>query len=62
MKQNEISIVKSKCPADGETKREYIKDLIYKLNKENHKVRESIFGAITRMPEWQVESMDENKD
>ena len=45
MKQNEISIVKSKCPADGETKREYIKDLIYKLNKENHKVRESILNS-----------------
>ena len=52
MKQNEISVVKSTCPADGETKREYIKDLIYKLNKENHKVRESIFGAITRMDDW----------
>ena len=52
MKQNEINVVKSTCPADGETKREYIKDLIYKLNKENHKVRESIFGAITRMDDW----------
>ena len=62
MKQNEISIVKSKCPADGETKREYIKDLIYKLNKENHKVRESIFGAITRMPEWQVDSFSKESE
>jgi tRNA(Ile)-lysidine synthase TilS/MesJ len=55
MKQNEVSVVKSTCPADGETKREYIKDLIYKLNKENHKVRESIFGAITRMDDWKKE-------
>jgi len=61
MKQNEISVVKSTCPADGETKREYIKDLIYKLNKENHKVRESIFGAITRMPEWDNQPFDETK-
>ena len=61
MKQNEISVVKSTCPADGETKREYIKDLIYKLNKENHKVRESIFGAITRMDEWKKESGVDNK-
>jgi len=56
MKQNEISVVKSTCPADGETKREYIKDLIYKLNKENHKVRESIFGAITRMDDWKKDN------
>lgn len=55
IKQNEIAVVKSTCPADGETKREYIKDLIYKLNKENHKVRESIFGAITRMEDWKID-------
>lgn len=62
MKQNEISVVKSTCPADGETKREYIKDLIYKLNKENHKVRESIFGAITRMPEWEIDSFEKESE
>lgn len=61
MKQNEIDVVKSTCPADGETKREYIKDLIYKLNKENHKVRESIFGAIKRMDEWNIQPFDETK-
>jgi tRNA(Ile)-lysidine synthase TilS/MesJ len=52
IKKNEVQIVKNNCPANGETKRQYIKDLIYKLNKENHKVRESIFGAITRMDDW----------
>jgi len=52
VKKNDVKIVKNNCPANGETKRQYIKDLIYKLNKENHKVRESIFGAITRSEEW----------
>ena len=51
--KNEITPVKNNCPANGETKRQYMKDLIYKLNKENYKSRESIFGAITRSPEWE---------
>lgn len=39
-------VVKSPCPADGHTKREYIKSLLRRLNKENPGVKERMFTAI----------------
>lgn len=47
-----IQIVKNNCPANGETKRQYVKDLLNNLSKENTGVKESIFGAIKRSEEW----------
>ena len=41
-----LPVVKSKCPVDGYTKREYVKDLLKKLNKENPGVTERMFSAI----------------
>lgn len=41
-----IPVVKSPCPADGNTKREYIKQLLKKLNQENPGVKERMFTAI----------------
>lgn len=52
MKKYELQTVKTKCPIDGETKRQYMKDLIRKLEKENTGVRESLFGAICRSEVW----------
>ncbi len=43
----EIPVVKSPCPADGYTKREYIKQLLRQLNIENPGVKERMFAAIT---------------
>lgn len=43
----EIPVVKSPCPADGHTKREYIKQLLRQLNLENPGVKERMFAAIT---------------
>lgn len=43
----EIPVVKSPCPADGHTKREYIKQLLRRLNLENPGVKERMFAAIT---------------
>lgn len=43
----EIPVVKSPCPADGHTKREYIKQLLRQLNLENPGVKERLFAAIT---------------
>lgn len=43
----EIPVVKSPCPADGHTKREYIKQLLKQLNLENPGVKERMFAAIT---------------
>ncbi len=42
----ELPVVKSPCPADGNTKREYIKQLLRQLNLENPGVKERMFTAI----------------
>lgn len=44
--KHQIPVVKSPCPADGHTKREYIKDLLKQLNYENPGVKEKMFTAI----------------
>lgn len=41
-----VPVVKSPCPADGHTKREYIKQLVRQLNLENPGVKERMFTAI----------------
>lgn len=41
-----LPVVKSKCPVDGYTKRQYAKDLVRQLNLENPGVRERLFHAI----------------
>ena len=42
----EVPVVKSPCPADGYTKREYTKQLLRQLNLENPGVKERMFTAI----------------
>lgn len=42
----DLPVIKSPCPADGNTKREYTKNLIRQLTKENKGVRERMFHAI----------------
>ena len=41
-----VPVVKSPCPADGHTKREYIKNLLRQINLENPGVKERMFTAI----------------
>lgn len=43
----QVPVVKSPCPADGYTKREYVKQLLKQLNKENPGVKERMFTAIS---------------
>lgn len=45
-----LPIVHNPCPADGNTKRQEVKDLLRTLEKDNHGLRERIFGAIQRYP------------
>ena len=45
-----LPIVHNPCPADGNTKRQEIKELLQSLEKENRGLRERIFGAIQRYP------------
>ncbi len=42
----DIPVVKSACPADGYTKRQYVNDLINDINKEAPGVRNRMFTAI----------------
>lgn len=42
----QVPVVKSPCPADGHTKREYVKGLLRGLNQDNPGVKERMFTAI----------------
>lgn len=44
--KNNLPVVKSPCPADKVTKREYVKDLLKDLNKDNPGVKNRMFTAI----------------
>ena len=46
--KTELPIVKSTCPADGETEREEMKKLLAALERQNKGLRYRIFGAIQR--------------
>ncbi len=46
--KSELPIVKSVCPADGNTEREEMKKLLQRLERENKGLRYRIFGAIQR--------------
>lgn len=50
----DVPVVKSPCPADGHTKREYIKQLLRKLNLDNPGVKNRMFTAImnSNMDGW----------
>lgn len=41
-----LPVAKNPCPADGHTKREYVKNLIETINHENPGVKERMFSAI----------------
>ena len=51
-----VPVVKSPCPADGHTKREYIKQLLRNINLENPGVKERMFTAIRSgvLKEWYI--------
>lgn len=54
VKQNHLPVAKSPCPADGHTKREYVKQLLKQLTAENPGVKERMFTAIVKgnMESW----------
>lgn len=43
---NSLPVFKNPCPSDGYTKREYVKNLIRQINKENPGVKERMFHAL----------------
>lgn len=46
VRKYQVPVVKSPCPADGYTKREYVGNLLQQLNQENPGVKERMFTAI----------------
>ena len=47
-KSADLPVIKSSCPADGNTQREAMKQLLAKLDRENKGLRYRIFGALQR--------------
>jgi len=45
-----LPVVENPCPADGNTKRQEVKDLLKELNTKYPGIRNKIFGAIQRLP------------
>lgn len=51
----DVPVVKSPCPANGHTKREYAHLLLQQLNRENPGVKERMFHAVQDMvPAWKL--------
>lgn len=53
---NDIPVVKSTCPADKNTKRQYIADIVANLEHENHGFKKRIFTAVQNsgIKGWQI--------
>ncbi|WP_052306638.1 tRNA 2-thiocytidine biosynthesis TtcA family protein [Acetivibrio clariflavus] len=49
IKSNGLPVVPSPCHVDGKTKRQYVKDLLADLHRDNRTVKNNIFGAIKRL-------------
>ncbi len=51
----ELPVVENRCPVDKTTKRQEIKELVYRLSAEYPDLKERIFGAMQRLPlpEWE---------
>ena len=48
VRRQNLPVVKSPCPADGHTKREYVKQLLGEINRETPGVKERMFTAICK--------------
>lgn len=53
--KHDVPVVKSPCPADGHTRREYVKQLLRQLNLDNPGVKDRMFTAVqSGLEEWRV--------
>ena len=53
--KHDVPVVKSPCPADGHTRREYVKQLLRQLNLEDPGVKDRMFTAVqSGLEEWRV--------
>ena len=57
-KSNDLPVVKSTCKADGNTKRQYIKDLIYGIDKDAKDVKKRLFTAMRNSVDgWETDNI-----
>ena len=49
-KRLELPVVHNPCPADGNTKRQEVKDLIAELEERYPKLKEYVFSSMQRLP------------
>lgn len=61
VRKYQLPVQKNPCPADGRTKREYIKQLLRQLNQENPGVKTRLFTALRHggISDWPVSKKDE---
>ena len=52
----ELPIVQNPCPANGETRRQEVKELIESLSERYPDLKQKLFGAMQRYPlsQWEV--------
>ena len=57
-KRMELPVVENRCPADNNTKRQEIKELVASLQQQYPDLKTKIFGAMQRLPlpQWGVEN------
>lgn len=58
----QLPVVKNPCPADGNTKREYVKHLVRQINLEHPGAKKRLFHAILEgnIPDWPLGNPQEN--
>ena len=63
-KNNDLPVMQKNCEMDGNSKREYMKNLSNTLSKDIPKFKESIFGAIMRshIPGWDEHTKGESNE
>ena len=61
VKNHALPVVENQCPADGNTKRQEIKDIIISLNKQIPGLKDRIFTAVqgSQIPGWNLNSLKE---
>ena len=53
--EQQLPVIENRCPADKNTKRQEIKELIVTLSKTYPDLKDRVFGAMLPLPEWGVQ-------
>lgn len=48
VKEYPLTVVRNPCTANGYTKRQYVKDLLAEIGRDNRHIKQNIFGALQR--------------